>query len=216
MERANFLKISNLCAKRALAADPGRAEAFYIKLVDHYDKLVVTGKMDRYPTSIDQYNADEVAVDARGPAEQQFGCKEGDLGMGQEFGMHPSRVVGTEKSPFHITMVLTTRADGDLDVPPLVIHKSDRADFICANLFSNLPVDWCMATSPSAYMTRQIMVQWIKHFIARSGASLTSPKVLFLDGHDSHVPPSVVDIQAPFRSPRHRMTGRGPCGAGRT
>jgi hypothetical protein len=69
----------------------------------------------------------------------------------------------------------------------LVIHKSDRADAICANLFSNLPDDWCIATSPSAYMTRLIMVQWIKHFIARSGASLTSPKVLFLDGHDSHL-----------------------------
>ena len=72
------------------------------------------------------------------------------------------------------------RADGQLVIPPFVVHESQE---LSAYFAKYLPTDWGIHVTKSGYMDRDGWFKICKHFMKYCGA--TRPLYLFFDGHDS-------------------------------
>ena len=89
------------------------------------------------------YSVDEVGIDVLGTWGEFF-----SLGSHDADERH-FRTVAGERSPFWVSMIINTCAEGTLPVSPTVIHKGGSETTIPASFFVNLPVDqgWQVFTS---------------------------------------------------------------------
>ena len=89
-----------------------------------------------------------------------------------------------DKFPFHVTIVITTRADGTAHVPPQIIHAGKR---INPNVLEGLNPEFGFHISPSGSQDRVGFERWCTTFVkhSRKGKSAKRKTFLYLDGHNS-------------------------------
>lgn len=94
-----------------------------------------------------------------------------------------------EKSPFHVTLAVTSRSDGVSDIPWMVIHDNpcgDGGNMMTMKNALNLALDLQSTAAQSGYMTPGTFRGWCQHFIKHSKSSMQNRVLLYLDGHYSH------------------------------
>lgn len=99
----------------------------------------------------------------------------------------------SEKAQFWQTVVLTTRADGQSPVPPMVVQQ---VAVMTAAHAMGLPSGWGVHNTDSGYMDQEGWLKYAKHFVDATshGEAPTARRHLFLfiDGHDSHQSPEAL------------------------
>jgi hypothetical protein len=91
-----------------------------------------------------------------------------------------------------VSIVLTTAADGTIPVPPLVVHEGGGKDTLPGNLVHGLQAgDFIAVTcSESGYCDHDAFSVYKELLLKRyDGAAADKPRMLFLDGYDSHFEP---------------------------
>ena len=81
------------------------------------------------------------------------------------------------------TMVGAVNAQGTF-MPPMVIFP--RVNFK-QFMLTGAPTGTIGAANPSGWISREIFVNWLTHFIAHTRSSKDNPVLLLVDNHDSHV-----------------------------
>jgi hypothetical protein len=96
----------------------------------------------------------------------------------------------SEKAQFWQTVCLTTRADGQSPVQPMLVQQ---VVVMTEAHVLGLPADWAVHNTESGYMDQAGWEKYAKHFVAATGhgeARAARPHLfLFIDGHDSHQSP---------------------------
>ena len=99
----------------------------------------------------------------------------------------------SEKAEFWTTIALTTCADGQSPVPPMVVHQ---VVVMTEAHISGLPPDWAVHNTESGYMDQEGWVKYAKHFVAATGCggppAARRHLFLFIDGHESHQSPEAL------------------------
>lgn len=81
------------------------------------------------------------------------------------------------------TLIGTVSAQGTF-VPPMIIFPMvNFKGFI----LDGAPVGTIGAANPSGWITRDIFIKWMRHFIRHTRASKDKPLLMLLDNHDTHV-----------------------------
>ena len=177
-------KQAKLSQKRAASKKPGQNAAMFQQIQDKYDELGAAGKLVGCQRADGHYEA---------PAHLCYG--------GDEMGIEPNgklyvpvlarkgagkihRVVTGEHNPFWVTLFFWSRFDGNVDIPPCVIHKAavQRGDLV-----HGLPVvpgkEWLARASDSGYLTKDdwylICCHLKMHIVHR-------PAFVFIDGFANH------------------------------
>lgn len=88
-----------------------------------------------------------------------------------------------------VTMVGCVNAQG-IYVPPFIIMP--RVNFK-ESMLNGTPPGSAGAAHPSGWMTQEIFLQWLQHFVKHTKCSNESPVLLLLDNHTSHVSISAID-----------------------
>jgi hypothetical protein len=93
-----------------------------------------------------------------------------------------------------VTIAFSARADGNLIIPPMIVHEGGDAKSISmpAGFAVNLLLDWIAIASPSRYNYRDGIKPWAMRFVELSGASKDNWQYLFMDAHDFHWDPQVL------------------------
>ena len=78
------------------------------------------------------YNVDEVGFDPNGGLEKVY--VDSDEGNAREF-----TITTADKAPFWVTGIYFTRADGQMLIPPGIIHKAAGESTTNASHISNIP-----------------------------------------------------------------------------
>jgi len=103
------------------------------------------------------------------------------------------KTVEGEHAPFWVTILFYTRADGQVFIPPTIVHQGSEWT---SDMGMNLPDNWIVHSTPSGYMDRDGFTKTCKNFVRLSGSSKTNPQFNFFDGHDSHWAPDALDTLA--------------------
>ena len=127
------------------------------------------------PAPEDVYNMDEVHANPEAKHKKKLGTHK----RGRKF-----IICSGDKFPFHVTIVITTRADGLGEMEPQVIHSGKRLN---ANVLENIPDDWTCHISPNGSQDKIGFERWARTFVkvTRKGKPDTRKTFLFLDGHNS-------------------------------
>jgi hypothetical protein len=91
------------------------------------------------------------------------------------------RVQTGEKAAFWLTVFFWTRADGQLPIPPFVVHQAEEmSEFLCLNL----PADWGVHCASSGYMDAEGWRKVTAHFLMYCPPA--RPVFTFFDGAEGH------------------------------
>ena len=98
--------------------------------------------------------------------------------------MRKSIICSGDRFPFHVAIVITTRADGTADVPPMITHAGKRMN---QNAVENLDGDFSAHLPPNGSQDKTGFERWYKCFVktAREGKPDNAKTFLYLDGHNS-------------------------------
>ena len=127
------------------------------------------------PAPEDVYNVDEVHANPEAKHKKKLGSSK----RNRKF-----VICSGDKFPFHVTIVVTTSADGKATIPPQIIHTGIRMN---ANVIENIKDDFCVHLSPSGSQDKVGFERWCRHFVswARKGKKTNLKTFLFLYGHNS-------------------------------
>jgi hypothetical protein len=175
-----FGKTSAISQRRAKAASPLLADAMYSKFLNRQAGLIANKVFPAEGPSASQVlNADEVGCDPTGKIKSTFS-------FGKPRDERRFHTVTSEHAPWWASIVLTSCADGTLPVPPLIIHQGDE-HFITGEMMMNLRPDIHVTVSKSGYCNGAAFRAWaLAATNYYTGAAANLPKVLSLDGYDSH------------------------------
>ena len=98
-----------------------------------------------------------------------------------------------EKEPFHASILFTTRADGVIDLPPMVVHQAGETGGDSSNR-ANLPEFSMVDQNPAGYMDQRAFRNYMAavHDVVRNGPNAhDDPVFFFVDGHESHMNPGL-------------------------
>jgi hypothetical protein len=152
-----------------------------------------------------KYNMDEIGSNTTQHRARTVGSSEKD--RKRVYTITPEG----DKMPFHVTVCLTTRSDGQYGVPgysisdgappPVIIHSrkgDDRDPEDVGSPLKNGLVDidgfqlcdkhgFLVLATPNGSMTQSTMLPYAKHFVKHlpSNRRKDEPVILFLDGHSS-------------------------------
>ena len=110
----------------------------------------------------------------------------------------PPKVIA-EKRARHVTSaergVLTTmigavNAGGGSISPMMIFPRVKYREF----MLNGAPVGSVGAACQSGWISRELFVQWLKHFIHHTRESKERPVLLLMDNHDSHISIEAIDI----------------------
>jgi hypothetical protein len=96
-----------------------------------------------------------------------------------------NRVKMGEKAPYWLTLFYVTRADGQVFIPPWLVHQAEElSEFFTLYL----PDDWGVSVTPSGYMDKKSFVLVCRHFLryCNRPAGSKRPLFLYIDGADGH------------------------------
>jgi hypothetical protein len=156
---------------RAAAEDPERLRAWYNDLKGKFTRCAIQPQ--------DLYNYDETGF------RIGIGKREMVVTKARRKRVRVSSAKDSEREL--VTACECISASGDV-IPPMIIlkSKSDRLmeDWVRA---TDLPDDWLLETSETAYINDEIALEWIKHFDQFSKKRQVGEwRLLLLDGHSSH------------------------------
>ena len=148
--------------------------------------LVVPKDLDVIQPRADQvWNVDEIGIDPNGKWTRIVctykWCNIAKVWKTQE----------GEHAPFWVTLCFFTRADGQVFIPPTIVHKSVEWT---KDLSLNIPDNWVVHSTPSGYMDRDGWLKTTENFSSLAGASAGNPQFPFFDGHDSHWDSDSLDL----------------------
>ena len=65
------------------------------------------------------------------------------------------------------------------------------------NYIKNCELETCMTTHPNAWMTKELFMNWLYHFVVvvPSGFSPTNRHLLIFYGHGSHIALQIVEVE---------------------
>ena len=95
---------------------------------------------------------------------------------------NPSKLVGNAEK-VHYTVNYVCSAAG-IYFPPFIIYK---AKLLHSEWCTDGPKDAVYAVSPSGWMEAEQFVQWFESIFLKYTSDLIGDKILFLDGHNSHL-----------------------------
>ncbi|KAJ8912429.1 hypothetical protein NQ315_006095 [Exocentrus adspersus] len=154
----NYLKRYPLSIRTAEATSLGRAMSFNKVVVQRSDKI---------------YKVDETAL----TTVQEAGKVVAMTGQRQV-----GQITSSERGAL-ITMCGAINANGN-NIPPLLIF---RRKFFKNHMIKGAPNRTIGIASPSGWMTIEIFVQWLEHFISYAHPTKELPVLLIMDNHISHI-----------------------------
>lgn len=176
-----FVKTKTMDVKRAAASNPVFTSLMIRKIKDMYKRHFEAGILKTELPEADQvFNGDEIGLDPftkHGPSYSLTGSS-----------CH-NTTIGYEKSPFWVSMFFFTRADGDLSIPPMIVHQSECTERIAEGFVHGLDPTWLVSSTSSGYFDQSCFQHLAAKFVEHCGATAEKPVYLFLDGHDSHWEP---------------------------
>ena len=90
----------------------------------------------------------------------------------------------------HYTVNYVCNAAG-IFLPPFIIYK---AKLLHAEWCTDGLKDAVYTVSPSKWMEAEQFVQWFKSIFLKYKINLDGPKILFLDGHNSHISVKLIHL----------------------
>jgi DDE superfamily endonuclease len=174
---------SETSCKRLKSMHNSKSTAFCRMVKASFAADVASGKFppDWEPTPGDFFNMDEVGINPEGVYGKTVHVRyDGDSSSSR---MHFAKM--KERAAFHTSLLLCSCGDGSLAMPLMVIREGAPGSMTSDKML-NLPPDWLIATSQSAYNNQGFMTLWFKEFVKISGAGPGKWKFLLLDGHQSH------------------------------
>lgn len=154
------------------ATSLARAEAFNKPQVDKFfsklEQVIKTHKIDK--TMI--YNMDESALTTVQVPPKVFAQK----------GKKQVGAITSAERGVHTTVVACV-SSGGVYVPPAIIFPRKRFN---PDLYDGAPIGTLKLHNDSGYMTSDLFVKWIEHFIEHVRPSEDKKALLILDGHSSH------------------------------
>lgn len=163
----------NISLRQPEATSLARAAGFNAVVVGKFfDLLRELYSLYKF-TSSQIYNVDETGLSTTQIPGKVFAAK------GQK---QVGKVVSQERGK-NVTAVCCAGAAGQY-VPPMLIFPRVRAK---QNLIVNAPPDSVAAFQPNGWMTAEIFLQWMKHFVKFARPTNSSPVLLLLDNHSSHL-----------------------------
>ena len=176
-------KASDLSIKRAKAKSPHLTRLFFDMLKRVYADAALREQMrDSTPEPMMMGNFDEIGLSHKGswPIAITVAQKNGrDCQINKKL----YRLSTGERNEFWATLFLFTKADGTCPAPPVIVHQAAKRT---AAHTMYLPSDWCVLTSPSGYMTRDLMPIAIAHIMQYLPRIGNYCYWFFFDGHNSH------------------------------
>ena len=178
------VKPSLLSQTRAAAKKPGQNLAMFDQIQAKYDELGEAGKLpgcqrddghwEPPPWLI--YAGDEMGIEPNGKRwSRVLARKDSQL-------VH--RIVTGEHNPFWVTLFFWSRADGGLEIPPMIIHKAAQ---MRGDLAHGLPMmpgkQWLVRASESGYLTKD---DWLLVCAHMKMHIVHRPAFVFFDGFVNH------------------------------
>jgi len=183
---ASERKPSDLSQRRADAGDPYLNDEMFDKLEglfdDHYEREIL--KTPR-PRASQVYTGDEMGLNPKGKWYRV-------LALNYYQAMKRLWRVSTgEHAPFWVTLFFFTRCDGQMPIPPCIIHESATVSEFFA---MHLPEDWTIHCTKSGYNDRDGMLKIARSFL--DNCQKQRPLYIILDGHESHFCADALDLLA--------------------
>ncbi|KAJ8935182.1 hypothetical protein NQ318_006476 [Aromia moschata] len=119
------------------------------------------------------YNMDESGLSTVQKKSQKIYASKGRKQVG---------AVSSAERGKHVTIVCAMNAIGTF-VPPAFIFPRERMK---DELMNDAPVGSVCFAQEKGWMTTEIFLKWLKHFLRYTKASKENPVLLLLDGHGSH------------------------------
>lgn len=168
-----FLRRNPLSIRSAEATSLGRAMGFNKAVVQKFFNNLkqVFEKLKFRSDKI--YNVDETALTTVQETGKVIAMK-GQKQVGQ--------ITSAERGTL-ITMCGAINANGN-NIPPLLIFPRK---YLKDHMLKGAPNGTIGAATPSGWMTTEIFVHWLKHFISYSHPTQEFPVLLLMDNHISHV-----------------------------
>lgn len=100
-----------------------------------------------------------------------------------------SQVTSAERGVL-VTTLCTIRVGGSF-IPPMMIFP--RVNFK-AHMINRAPPGTLGTANPSGWMSSELFVKWLGHFIHHTKATKEKPILLIMDNHDSHISIEGIDL----------------------
>ena len=145
-----------------------------------FDNLKQVYEKEKFePTRI--YNVDETGMTTVQQQKQKIIAPTGKKQVG--------KIVSAEKGET-ITAVVCVSAAGVFVTPVLIFPRKNMN----SRLLVGAPPGTVGLTSPSGWINADLYLQWLKHFVKHSGATVDRKVLLILDNHESHVTLQACDL----------------------
>jgi hypothetical protein len=187
---ARFKRNSPISLKRAEAANPILQLVMEGKINKWYNYLRSLGVIipEDGPPPEQKWNGDEkgLSTNAKFPPSFTLG------GNNRTFTIVPG-----EKSNFWTTLFFWICGNGDLPVPPTVVHQGGTETHFPTRFLHGLPNSWTSHNTPSGYMDKSgfylCVLALVLYIRERDGDNL-KPQFVFLDGFDGHFSADALDL----------------------
>ena len=186
------MKPSLLSQTRAAAKKPAQNAAMFEQIQAKYDELGAAGKLPGCQRADGHYEppphlvyaGDEMGIEPNGKRWVRVLARKGSKLV--------HRIVTGEHNPFWVTLFFWSRADGGLEVPPMVIHKAAQ---MRGDLANGLPIQpgkqWLVRASESGYLTKD---DWLLVCAHLKMHIHHRPAFLFFDGFVNHWDADALDL----------------------
>lgn len=169
-------KAAALSESRAKAVDPMNVRCFLVSVRVMYEDLYRRAKLlSPSPDASVLWNVDELGIGETAKWRPIVGTT-----GGQHF-----KVGVSEQSDKWVTVALTSRADGVMQMPMYVLHEGASMASAQELVASFLPPGTLINRTSNGYMDVASFAEWVKLFLTYCGP--VRPQFLYLDAHFSHL-----------------------------
>jgi hypothetical protein len=180
--KAKYTKNSEMSFKRAAAACPTRSSTMTRKFQDGLAALIARGVFPpEGPKPSQVEGMDEMGFDAWGKVGKvcSYFKRRGERRMCHRHGEH---------APFHASVAFGADADGNLE-NPTITHQGGTSTSMTSSCALNLDPRFEVDQTPSGYFTQETF-----RLCAATMAKDKVPKIVYMDGHESHFDPDAGDF----------------------
>lgn len=171
---STFIKVNNLALRAPEATSIGRSMGFNRTQVEKFFSVVREIRIDKSYQPHQIYNIDESGLSTVPTRLPKVVSPKGVRRV--------TKIVSAERGK-NVTVVCGMNASGQF-IPPFLLYprKRMRPEFL-----NGTPPGTEGCCCESGWMTADIFLSYLKHFVKHVRPSATSPVLLFMDNHTSHV-----------------------------